>query len=322
MRYFSLPGIATATSAICLGTGGHGSAYSQEHSFALLDAFAGLGGTFLDTAHVYADWIPGGSGASERTVGAWLESRGVRDRFVVGTKGGHPKLETMQVSRLRPEEIAADLDESLQRLRLNTVDLYWLHRDDPDIPVGEILTTLNRFLDQGRIRAMGASNWSTSRLAEAARYTDRNGLTGFCASQIAWSLAEANEAYNAEMRTLAMDAASLSYYCKSKLPVIPYTSQAGGFFAHPYDPGGSKFRGFLNTLNAVRWERAQTIASRKQVSPNAVAVAYLLNHPCGGSAIVGSRSIEQVEDSCHAADILLSAEDLTYLEGSSQSGSL
>ncbi len=258
----------------------------------------------------------GGTGASERTVRAWLRSRDVRDRFVVGTKGGHPKLETMHLSRLRPEEIAGDLDESLERLQIDVVDLYWLHRDDPEIPVGEILSTLQGLLSQGRIRAIGASNWSVERLAEAATYMAQQGLTGFCASQIAWSLARANEAYNAEMRTIAMDEAALSYYCKSALRVIPYTAQAGGVFAHPYNSEGKKFTNYHSPINAVRWKRAGEMAARKNVSPNAIAVAYLLNHPCGGSAIVGSHTVEQVEDSCRGADVALSPEEILFLEGS------
>lgn len=316
MRYFSLPGIDKETSVLCLGTGGMGSAQTTEESFALLDAFAERGGTFLDTAHVYADWVPGGSGASERTVGAWIRSRGVRDRFVVGTKGGHPRLETMPLSRLRPEDIARDLAESLDRLQTDSVDLYWLHRDDPAVPVAEILSALDDHLKAGTIRAIGASNWSTARLQAAADYAAAHGLTGFCASQIAWSLAQHNRPYNAEMRTYAMDDSALRWYCRSDLRVIPYTAQAGGFFAHPYDEAASRFSAYHNPLNARRWARVQEMATARGVSTNAVALAYLLNHPCGGTAIVGPHTLSQVADSCGAADVTLSEADLRFLEAS------
>ncbi|MBV9849221.1 MAG: aldo/keto reductase [Armatimonadetes bacterium] len=314
MRYFSLPGIEKPVSVLCLGTGGMGSAQTADESFTLLDAFAERGGTFLDTAHVYADWIPGGAGASERTVGAWLRSRDVWGRFVVGTKGGHPKLETMHLSRLRPEDIAQDLAESLERLQTETIDLYWLHRDDPAVPVGEILSALNDHLAAGAVRAIGASNWSTVRLEEAADYAAAHGLTGFCASQIAWSLARSNEPYNAAMRTIAMDKDALRWYCAAGLRVIPYTAQASGFFAHPYDETAARFSAYHSPVNARRWQRAQTMARERGMSPNAVALAYLLNHPCGGAAIVGPHTGEQMEDTCRAADLALSDAELAFLE--------
>lgn len=315
MRYFSLPGVPRDLSVVCLGAGSHGSAYTQDESFALLDAFAERGGTFLDTAHVYADWIPGGAGASERTVGRWLSCRNVGDRVVVGTKGGHPRLETMHVSRLRPEDIARDLEESRERLQLSVLDLYWLHRDDPAIPVGEILSALNQHLAAGRIRAIGASNWGTARLREAAEYARVHGLTGFCASQIAWSLARSNVSYDPATHTVSMDEAALEYYCRSRLKLIPYSAQAGGFFARPQDPTGRGSRRYHGPVNARRWERAQALARERGVSATRIALAYLLNHPCGGAGIIGSRTVAQVEDSCGAADIVLAADDLRFLEG-------
>ena len=316
MRYFSLPGIEKPASVLCLGTGGMGSAQSADESFALLDDFAERGGTFLDTAHVYADWVPGGSGVSERTVGAWTRRRGVRDRIVFGTKGGHPRLETMHVSRLRPEDIAQDLSESLERLQADTVDLYWLHRDDPAIPVGEILSSLNVHLAAGTIQAIGASNWNTARLQEAADFAAQNGLTGFCASQIAWSLARTNQPYHASARTIAMDGEAMRWYCRFGLRVIPYSAQAGGFFAHPYDESQSRFAAYHNAVNARRWERAQSLARQRGVSPNAIALAYLLDHPGGGAAIIGPHTAPQMADSCRAAELRLSRDDLMFLEGS------
>ena len=102
-----LPGLPRPLSVLCLGTGSYGSAYSRDQSFALLDAFAEAGGNFVDTAHVYADWLPGGRGASERTVGAWLRTRGVREQFAVGDeRRASPAWRRWSVSRLRPEDLA------------------------------------------------------------------------------------------------------------------------------------------------------------------------------------------------------------------------
>ena len=303
MNYFTLPGIIHPLSVLCLGTANYGSAYTRDQSFALLDAFAEAGGNFLDTAHVYADWLPGGEGASERTVGEWLRTRGVRDGFAVATKGGHPRLETMEQSRLRPEDLARDLTESLERLETDRVDLYWLHRDDPAVPVGEILDALNEHQGAGRIRALGASNWQPTRLRAAAEYAKAHGLAGFVASQVGWSLAVPNVVQGQWYDTRYMDPDDLRYYCAASLKVIPFAPQAGGFFAHPYDPTDPKYSLYHNEINAGRWERVRQFATRGGVSANAVALAYLLNHPCGGAAVIGPRTVEQLQDSVAAVGL-------------------
>lgn len=314
MRTFTLPGLAKNPSVLCLGAAEYGSRFSQDDSFALMDDFAERGGTFADTAHVYADWLPNGVGASERTLGRWLQTRGLAGQWTVGTKGAHPRLETMGVSRLAPADIAQDFSESSERLGLETIDLYWLHRDDPSVPVGEIISALNELLAKGSICALGASNWSTARLSEANAYADAHGLTGFCASQIAWSLAPRNTPYDAAQNTWAMDTEALAWYGKNDMRVIPYASQAGGFFAHPYDENGPRYREYHSLLNHGRWQRVQQMARRLGESPNAIALAYLLNHPQGGIAIVGPHTSAQMADTCRAAEIALSPADLQTLD--------
>jgi len=317
MNHFTLPGVTRPLSVLCLGTANYGSAYSWEESSALLDAFAEAGGRFLDTAHVYADWLPNGRGASERTIGKWLRARGVRDDFTVATKGGHPRLETMERSRLRPEDLARDLTESLERLGTDRVDLYWLHRDDPAVPVGEIMGALNEHRAEGRIRALGASNWRPGRLRAAAGYAQAHGLTGFVASQVGWSLAVPNQtqAQWHDMRYMGAD--DLRYYCAMGLRVIPFASQAGGFFARPYDPAAPKYALYHNPVNAGRWQRVRQLAGRRGVSANAVALAYLLTHPCGGAAVIGPRTVAQMEDSMAAVGLELSEAERESLEDAS-----
>ncbi|MFL7809039.1 MAG: aldo/keto reductase, partial [Anaerolineae bacterium] len=123
MRYVELAGTDLCVSAICLGTGALGSTVPQREAFELLDLFLDLGGNFLDSAKVYADWLPGERSISEKTIGRWMRSRAVRDRVIVATKGAHPELATMDVQRLSPEEIVSDLDASLHSLQVGTIDL-------------------------------------------------------------------------------------------------------------------------------------------------------------------------------------------------------
>jgi aryl-alcohol dehydrogenase-like predicted oxidoreductase len=322
MRYHALGGMPLSPSLVCLGGGPLGSAIPCESAFELLDAFAAAGGNWVDTAHVYAAWLPDGGGVSERTIGAWIKARGVRSSFMVGTKGAHPLLSTMNISRLEPHDITQDLNQSLERLQSEYIDIYWLHRDDSTVPIGEILGILNEHLNAGRIRALGASNWTVARLQEASEYAERNHLVGFCASQIGWSLAQPNPVKSVYAGTLNMDAPTMAYHLASKLPVVAYSSQAGGFFGGKYsrasadDPVLAKSgmaRNYFNDINFARLERAQLLATRLGQSSNAVAVAYLTNQPFAGFAIAGCRTLEQVHDSCAAADLRLNSDDLAWL---------
>lgn len=327
MKYLTLPHSGLSVSTVCLGAGGFGSDIAREDSFTILDAFFERGGNFVDSAHVYAAWIPGGGGASERTIGAWMRERGVRKEFIVGTKGGHPDLETMNVSRLSPAEITQDLNESLERLGTDHIDLYWLHRDDPALPVGEILGVLNEHLASGLIRAIGASNWSIARIEEARQYGEAHGLKTFCASQIGWSLAEVNPELQGQMGMCYMDEATMLYHDASLLPVVAYSSQAMGFFSGKFGPNGEgmetpKGQGLAHYYgleeNFKRLGRAGELAARRGCTLNQVALAYLFSQRFAGCGIVGSRSVAQVIDSCGAGDLILSAGEVAFLEGSAE----
>jgi aryl-alcohol dehydrogenase-like predicted oxidoreductase len=142
LKYQSIPGTNLSPSVICLGTAQIGSVIPEADAFRLLDTYYGLGGTFLDTAQVYADWLPGERSASEKTIGRWLKARGLRNHTVVSTKGGHPDLHAMEIPRLSPEHIVFDVERSLLNLQTDRIDLYWLHRDDPNRPVSEMLDIL------------------------------------------------------------------------------------------------------------------------------------------------------------------------------------
>jgi aryl-alcohol dehydrogenase-like predicted oxidoreductase len=321
MLFTSFPGTNLKPSVICLGTGTFGSDISTDASFAMLDAFAEAGGNFADTAHVYAAWLLQGVGQSERTLGKWLASRQPRD-FLVGTKGGHPDLATMDVSRLTPDCIASDLEESLDRLGLSTVDLYWLHRDDPQVPVGEILDALNEHIDAGRVRYLGASNWSVERITTTNEEAKQRGLVGFCASQIAWSLAEVNPQKRGAGGSVQMHEAILTWHRNTGFPIAAYSAQANGFFAHPLPVPGAEMTdkqkalapSYLSSKNALCHARAQELGLRLGRSAHEVALAYVWNQTFPAVAIIGPRRLEQLRDSLNAADLRLSDEDVAFLE--------
>ncbi|NQT52881.1 aldo/keto reductase, partial [bacterium] len=166
MEYGEVPGVGKPVSRLVLGTMII-NAGEMERSAALLDDAVAVGCTTLDTAHVY------GGGNSERAIGQWMDARGNRDAIVVLSKGAHPNQDRRRVT---PFDIAADLHDSLARLRSDYIDLYLLHRDDPDVPVGPIVEALNEHRAAGRIRAFGGSNWTHTRIAEANAYADAHGL--------------------------------------------------------------------------------------------------------------------------------------------------
>lgn len=161
-----------------LGGNVFGMTAGREASFAVLDRFVELGGGMIDTADVYSAWVPGHKGGeSESMMGAWLKASGARDRILIATKVG------MMPGGLRPDRIREAVQGSLDRLGVDTIDLYFAHKDDPDVPLGEVLGAFAELVDAGMVRAIGASNYSADRLAEALRVADETGLPRFTAMQ-------------------------------------------------------------------------------------------------------------------------------------------
>lgn len=307
------------TSQICLGTASFGSSISKDDSFLLMDTFIDAGGNFLDTAHIYADWKCEIKGMSERTIGEWMSSRKNRDKVVVATKGGHADMPSI-IPRLAPEQINKDLKESLQRLQIEQVDLYWLHRDDPKIPVSQILDTLESLRKEGFIRNYAASNWTVSRLREADAYAKKKQIPGMAASQIEWSLVKTTPEGMIDPTMVIMNEEIYKYHLQTKMPVVPYTSQASGFFGGKYsrehpETGYPEIRKKYDTeSNWQRLERAIKLADELKCNANQIALAYLIAQPFPVFPIVGSQNVGQLLDSCGAVEIHLTAEQVRYLE--------
>jgi aryl-alcohol dehydrogenase-like predicted oxidoreductase len=178
MQKLNIPGTDLYASPLALGTDYFGSTVSRELSMQLMDAYHEAGGNVIDTAEIYASWIPGGEHQSEKVVGDWLRDRRVRDQVILSTKGAHPKLDSMTTPRMTKQEIESDLDSSLQRLGVDCIDLYWLHRDAPGYPVDEILETLESFRRAGKIKHAGFSNWTQARAEEARQAAHHLGVQG------------------------------------------------------------------------------------------------------------------------------------------------
>ena len=323
MRYFSLPNTSLQPSVLGLGTGNYGSGVSTEDSFRLLDEFAAAGGTLLDSAHIYAAWLPDGTGKSEKTIGQWMRKTGMREKMIVSTKGGHFDLTTPEISRVRPECIDQDIQESLQRLQLDTIDLYYLHRDDPQIPVTELLDALQPHLRAGRLKAIGASNWSPERLDLAALEARARGQIGFCCSSCGWSLADSSTTTQGFMGMYVIGEEALRWHRKSQFPLIAYSAQAQGFFAQSWtwpdlpNPTAKQLalmKNYYSKMNVERWQRAQMLANMLGCSINAIALAYVASQEFPSAALIGPTRIEQLRESLAAADLKLLLEQVEFVE--------
>jgi len=301
----SIPG----SNKLALGTAGFGSFVSRDEAFAILDGYAEAGGNFLDTANVYAEWLPEGRGRSETTVGAWLKDRGMRSRMVVGTKGGHPDLATGR-KRMSPEELEHDLQESLERLGLDRVDVYWFHRDDPAKPIAEILGWAARQIAGGRIGEIGCSNWTLPRLQQA---NATGSPAPFCANQIGWSLADRNTPPAELPDMVFMNGELYAYHVATRLPVAAYAAQGGGFFARHKRGDPSLSGAYANPRNERRRILADALADRHGATPNQIALAWLWHHPFPVLPIVGPRTLGQLQDSLGAAALRLSSAEVSSL---------
>jgi aryl-alcohol dehydrogenase-like predicted oxidoreductase len=318
VRRFRLPGTGVEVSELGLGTADFGAPVSEADAFALMDRYAEAGGNLLDTAAIYAAWTPAGKGSSERLIGRWLRARGGARGMLLATKGAHPELATMSVPRLSRAEVAADLEASLRHLGVEQVDLYFLHRDAPGVPVADILGFMEGFVKEGKIRAYGFSNWSQARAEEARVEAARAGIAGFSAGQTLWSLATCD--LSRTDGTLAqMDASYAAWHLRTRTPVLPYSSQANGFFQKVLGRREDTFKPWTAALYADPVNRARAavvegITRRTGLSVTQVVLGYLLSQPFPVVPLIGPKSLAQLEDCLTALGVRLEPEDLLRLE--------
>ena len=251
LKKVNLPGTDLQVSQLCYGTNMLGTAIDQPGANAILDRFTALGGNFLDTARSYGDWIPDApAGASERAIGAWLKGKN-RDDVVIATKGAQVDMRSGDYrNRVTPEDIASDLAESLDHLGIDTIDLYWLHADNPQAPVGPIMDALFAHQDAGKIRYIGASNWTPERIREANAYAASKGRQGFVASQTFWGLAAPErEASTAQGYQLYYEDGYQDIHAEG-VTMIPYSAQSGGYFTKLAAGGEAALPDFLKARYA------------------------------------------------------------------------
>jgi aryl-alcohol dehydrogenase-like predicted oxidoreductase len=306
----NLAGTDLNVSNLCMGLGGIGSAIRGDAAQALMDRFMAAGGNFFDTAHCYAFWVDGCLGASERELGTLIRRVG-RKNVVISSKGGHPDggPQYRRPDRyLDPKVVARDLDESLDRLGVSTIDIYHLHRDDRRVPVDEIIDMLDAEAQRGRIRYPAASNWSAARIAEANAYAARAGRRPFVISQPQWSLADRKP--NTDPTARFMTPEDRAWHTQSQLPVMPYTPTAGGYFA----TNGERAKSHDTPISQARLVRVQELAKKIGRTPNQIALAWLMHQPFPVIPITGTVNAEHLDDAIGSTRVRLTPEEVEWLE--------
>jgi len=273
------------------------------HGAAMWDDYFERGGTTFDTAYVY------GGGLQETLFGWWMQHRGNREQVTLIAKGGHTPF-------CNPTDMARELTESLGRLQTDYADIYMLHRDNLDIPVGHFVEALNAEVKAGRIRIFGGSNWSLKRVAAANRYAQRKGLQGFSMVSNNFSLASmVNPVWDGCISCSEVE--SRRWLKKHQLPVLAWSSQARGFFTDRAGPekrdDEQLVRCWYSDENFERRERAMGLAKKKGTTPIAIAAAYVLTQPFPTFALIGPRFSSETVSSLPCLGVTLSPKEIAWL---------
>jgi aryl-alcohol dehydrogenase-like predicted oxidoreductase len=288
----------------------------ERTSFSLLDAWLDAGFNTIDTADVYSAWVPGHTGGeSETVIGKWLRTSGKRSQIVLATKVGKP----MGPDRkgLRPAYIRAAVEASLQRLQTDHIDLYQSHDDDQDTPLEDTLGAFTELIRAGKVRAIGASNYSAGRLAQALETSQRHGLARYESLQ---------PLYNLYDRAVFEDA--LQALCvREEVGVVNFYALGAGFLTGKYRDaadagksarGANTVRKYLNPRGLRILAALDSVAERHQTRPGVVAVAWLLTRAGVTSPIASATSLDQLADLAAAARLVLQPEDIVALDAASQ----
>lgn len=294
-----------------LGGNPFGWTADRDATFDVLDAYREAGGNFLDTADVYSNWVQGHvGGESERLIGEWLSSRACRGDFIVATKVG---MGGPDVGKgLSPEQVRRGCEASLERLGLERIDLFYAHVDDAATPLEETLQAFDVLVRQGKVRVIGASNYTAARLAEALDVSARLGLTSYAVLQTRYNLVKRDEFEGA-----------LAEVCSARsLGVCTFPALASGFLTGKYRTGekatGARAGGAQRSLDdpvaVARLERVRAVAKKHGATPAQVALAWQLHQPLVTAPIASATSAAQVQELSSSVELRLDADDMATLD--------
>jgi aryl-alcohol dehydrogenase-like predicted oxidoreductase len=300
---------------IALGGNVFGWTIDEAASFQILDSFVASGLNLIDTADVYSVWVPGHQGGeSETIIGNWLKRSGARGRVVIATKVG---IEIAPGEKgLSRAHILRSAERSLNRLQVDVIDLYQAHQDDPGTPLEESLGTFGELVAQGKVRAIGASNYSAARLAEALRVSREKNLPRYESLQPDYNLVD-RAGYEAELEPLC---------AREGLGVIPYYSLAAGFLTGKYRTeadlsrsarGAKVGKSYLNDRGLRVLAAVDAAAADLGARPAQVALAWLMTRPSITAPIASATTPAQLDELVAATRLTLSPEAVARLDAAS-----
>jgi aryl-alcohol dehydrogenase-like predicted oxidoreductase len=312
MRQLGASGVQVSN--LCLGGNVFGWTADESTSFAILDAFVDAGLNFVDTADVYSIWVPGHTGGeSETVIGAWFAHSGKRDKVILATKFGKPM--GGDKKGLSKAYMLRAVDESLRRLRTDYIDLYQSHDDDSATPLEETMEAFSLLIQQGKVRAIGASNYSAARLEEALATSARTGQARYECLQPHYNLCE-RAAYEAEQESVCR---------RAGIGVIPYFSLASGFLTGKYrseaDLGksarGAFAKRYFNDRGLAILRALDEIAPQVHATPGQVALAWLMARPGITAPIASATNLTQLQELIAATTLELDASVIAALDRAS-----
>ena len=306
------------TAPIVLGGNVFGWTADEATSFSILDRFVDLGFNVIDTANVYSMWVPGHKGGeSEAIIGKWLKKSGKRDKVVIATKVGMGSPEAVQDKGLKPRQVAEGIEASLKRLQTDHVDLYQTHKDDEATPVEETLEALAALVKSGKVRALGASQYTPQRLRESLQAAKRMNLPRYETLQPEFNLYDRAQ-FERDYQPVAVEYG---------LSVIPFFGLAKGFLSGKYRKaadieGRPRAAGLKKYFEGDRGTKIlgalDTVGRRVAATPAQVSLAWMLAQPSIAAPIVSVTSIAQLDDIAGVAKVRLSKEDLALLDSASR----
>jgi aryl-alcohol dehydrogenase-like predicted oxidoreductase len=301
-------------SPLCLGGNVFGWTIDEKTSFAILDALVASGFNFIDTADMYSTWVPGHKGGeSETIIGNWMKRTGNRSKVIIATKVGKEMGPTDK--GLSKAYIFRAVERSLERLQTDYIDLYQSHADDEATPIEETLEAYAELIQQGKVRVIGASNYTAERLAAALQVSERHGYARYESLQPHYNLYE-RAGYEAALEPL----------CVARgLGVIPYFSLASGFLTGKYrsesdlskSPRGQGVKKYLNERGLRILAALDQVAREKHSTPGKVALAWLLARPSITAPIASATSVPQLHDLVDATNLTLDPASIELLNQAS-----